>query len=422
MYRENSVIQDAEAVVVGAGALGASVAYHLAHGAKNVVLVDRFDVASQTSPRAAGLSQQIRADPITTRLAMRGVQMLERFSEDTGEPLIVHQSGSIKMARTPAGAAQVARDITHGQALGLEIKAISEDEARRLAPFFEPAGALALWYTASDVFLEPGDLPRAYARAAARLGATVLPRTTVTAIGTRDGRIEQVVTTTGTIRTPVVIDTAGAWNGLVAAMTGIRVPIVPTRHQLYITEPIVGIVPEQPIVRVLEANVYVRPERGGLMLGGYEPDPLQVDMRKLPADYQIGDLALDFEPLRTLTQDVSAQFPVLQNAAIAELRGGLPTMTADGDHIIDRVPGVEGFFVVGGCCVGGLTISPAVGELVAKWVVEGEPPMDVSRFRLSRFGAEVDSDERLRAACLWRYAHHYSAAGREEAPEEAWRA
>jgi 4-methylaminobutanoate oxidase (formaldehyde-forming) len=250
----------------------------------------------------------------------------------------------------------------------------------------------------------------------------VLPRTAVTAIGTLDGGVEQVVTTAGTIRTPVVIDTAGAWNGLVAAMSGIRVPIVPTRHQLYITEPIVGIVPEQPIVRVLEANVYVRPERGGLMLGGYEPDPLQVDMRKLPADYQIADLALDFEPLRTLTQDVSAQFPVLQNAAIAEVRGGLPTMTADGDHIIDRVPGVEGFFVVGGCCVGGLTISPAVGELVAAWAVEGEPPIDVSRFRLSRFGVEVDSDDRLRAACLWRYAHHYSDAGRGEAPEEAWRA
>jgi glycine/D-amino acid oxidase-like deaminating enzyme len=204
-------------------------------------------------------------------------------------------------------------------------------------------------------------------------------------------------------------------------MTGIRVPIVPTRHQLYITEPIAGIVPEHPIVRVLEANVYVRPERGGLMLGGYEPDPLQIDMRSMPPDFQIADLALDFEPLRRLTQEVAVQFPVLQNAKIAEVRGGLPTMTADGDHIIDRVPGVEGFFVVGGCCVGGLSIAPAVGEVVATWVVEGEPPTDVSRFRLTRFGAEVASDERLRAACLWRYAHHYSDAGRAEPPEEAWR-
>jgi glycine/D-amino acid oxidase-like deaminating enzyme len=415
-------MQDIEAVVIGAGALGASVAYHLARRGKRVVLLDRFDVASQTSPRAAGLSQQIRADPGTTRLAMRAVRLLEHFSDDTGEPLTIHQSGSIKMARTPEGATQLARDVRHGQALGLDIQTISAAEAQNLAPFFRPEGALALWYTASDIFLEPGDLPRAYARAAARLGATVLPRTTVTAIGIHEGAIEQVVTSAGTLRTPTVIDTAGAWNGLVAAMVGIQVPIVPTRHQLYITEPLAGITPEQPIVRVLEANVYVRPERGGLMLGGYEPDPLQVEMRDLPEDFQIADLALDFEPLRKLTRDVRAQFPLLTDAPIAELRGGLPTMTADGNYIIDQVPGVTGFFVVGGCCVGGLSIAPAVGESIATWVVDGRPPVEGARFRLDRFGAQVALDDRLRAACLWRYANHYSDVGRLEEGEEPWSA
>jgi 4-methylaminobutanoate oxidase (formaldehyde-forming) len=197
-------------------------------------------------------------------------------------------------------------------------------------------------------------------------------------------------------------------------MTGIRVPIVPTRHQLYITRPIDGVSAEQPIVRVLDVNVYVRPERGGLMFGGYEPDPLQVDVSALGADFEIKDLALDFEPLRKLTDEVRDEFPVLQGAEIDEFRGGLPTMTTDGRHIIDRVPGVDGFFVASGCCVGGLSISPAIGEMLADWIVDGEPPVDVSSLRLTRFGPEVETDDRLRQACLWRYAHHYSA---EQAPQ-----
>ena len=155
-------------------------------------------------------------------------------------------------------------------------------------------------------------------------------------------------------------------------------PIVPTRHQLYITRPIAGVLAEQPIVRVLDVNVYVRPERGGLMLGGYEPDPLQLDPSTLGADFEIKDLALDMEPLRKLTSEVRNEFPMLQGAEIDEFRGGLPTMTADGRHIVDQVPGVDGFFVASGCCVGGLSISPAVGEVLADWIVDGNPRLDMA--------------------------------------------
>ena len=145
------------------------------------------------------------------------------------------------------------------------------------------------------------------------------------------------------------------------------------------------------------------------MLGGYEPDPLQIDPGTLGADFEIKDLALDMEPLRKLTHAVREQFPVLQGAEIDEFRGGLPTMTADGRHIVDQVPGVDGFFVASGCCVGGLSISPAVGEVLADWIVDGKPRLDMASLRLNRFGPEVDTEERLREACLWRYAHHYSS-------------
>ncbi len=163
---------------------------------------------------------------------------------------------------------------------------------------------------------------------------------------------------------------------------------------------------EQAIVRVLDVNVYVRPERDGLMLGGYEPDPLQVDMpraaRHVPNRRPGPRLRAAVPPDRGGAPRVSGAA-----AEIDQFRGGLPTMTADGRHIIDRVPGLQGFFVASGCCVGALSISPAVGEVLADWMVDGQPPLDLSALGLTRFGPELQSDERLRDACLWRYAHHY---------------
>jgi 4-methylaminobutanoate oxidase (formaldehyde-forming) len=343
-----------------------------------------------------------------TGLAMRSVRQITRLTEETGEPLLYHQDGSIKLALTEAFAAQIHAEVEQGQALGLDIRLVSQQEAQRLAPFFHPERALAIWYTASDLYLEPGDLPRAYIRAAQRLGVTVLAHAPAAAIGTRAGQVEFVETPQGTIETPVVVDTAGAWTRIIGDMAGVNVPLAPTRHQLYITEPLPGIQVGQPIVRVLDYNVYVRPERGGLMVGGYEPDPLQVDGQHLAAGFQIKDLALDMAPLRRLSELVYDEFPLLRNAPVAQLRGGLPTMTPDGRHIVDQAPGVMGFFVASGCCVGGLSISPAVGAVLADWVVDGAPPVDLTPLRLERFGALAYDEERLRKACLWRYAHHYA--------------
>lgn len=402
------MISQADAIVIGAGAFGACVTYHLARRGQQVVLLDAHEPVTQTSPRAAGLTQQIRTDPFMTDLAMRSVRQIANFSAESGEPLVFHQHGSIKLALTESFATQIRNEVAGGQAQGLDIALITQREAHELAPFLQPERALAIWYTASDLYLEPGDLPRAYLRAAQRLGATVLPHTPAIAIGTRAGAVERVVTAQGEIETPVVVDTAGAWTRIVAEMAGIQVPLVPTRHQLYITKPLPGIRVEQPIVRVLDYNIYVRPERGGLMVGGYEPDPLQVDGRSLSTDFQISDLALDMTPLRRLSELVYDEFPLLRDAPVAELRGGLPTMTPDGRHIVDQVPDVAGFFVASGCCVGGLSISPAVGAVLADWAVDGNPPFDLSPLRLDRFGVFAQDKELLRQACLWRYAHHYS--------------
>ncbi len=165
----------------------------------------------------------------------------------------------------------------------------------------------------------------------------------------------------------------------------------------------------QPITRIIDANVYVRPDEGGLMLGGYEADPVQYDQAALPARFDVADLPLDLDVLRRLADSVREQLPVFQRVpgeiGVRVHRGGLPTMTADGEHTVGPVPGLRGLYVAGGCCVGGLSIAPAIGEALAAWIIDGAPPLDLSPLAPGR--EDGIDEELLRAACRLRYAHHY---------------
>ena len=402
----------ADVVVIGAGAFGASTAFHLARMGKRVALVDRHEPVTQTSPRAAGLSGHLRGSDELTRLATLSINMIERFQEETGEPLIYEQPGSLKIARRPEHVTQLEEEVARARRLGLDVSLIASTEAAERNPFLRPEGILAVSFARRDVYLEPGQLPRGYVRAAVRLGATLLTHTDVTGVVVEGGSVRGVTTDAGPIEAPVVVDAAGAWTRRVAASVGLHIPIIPTRHQLLITEPLDGVQPHQPITRIIDANVYVRPCEGGLMLGGYERTPRQVDIDTLPAAFQIADLPLDLAVLRGLADLVSDQLPIFRDVfargAIREHRGGLPTMTADGRPILGPLPGLAGFFVASGCCVGGLTPSPGNGWALADWIVRGEPSPDALPMSPAQFGAEVRDDAALRAACAHRYANQYA--------------
>src|SRR5260221_4328229 len=406
--REHAMISAAEVVVIGSGALGSSVAFHLAKGGKrNVALLDKHEIASQTSLRAAGLTSQVRRSELMTKIAMMSVKKIENFHRETGEPLVYYQPGALKIARTPAHEEQLKAEVERGRGFGLGLEFISLAEAKRKMPFLETKGIRAVTYSPTDLYLEPGQIPLGYARAAEKLGATMLPHTMVTGISVRNDEIVSVLTNKGEIETSVVVDAAGAWARFVGSLAGAHIAMIPTRHQLLITEPIPGVTPDQPITRIIDANVYVRPAEGGLMLGGYEQHPLQYDMRDLPPDFQIKDMPLDIDVLRRLADAVVEQFPVFRELKLREHRGGLPTMTADGTPTVGPVPDINGLFVVGGCCVGGLSISPAIGELMAAWIVTGEAPMDLSPLGPGRPSSDIQPEELLKDICRVEYAHHY---------------
>jgi glycine/D-amino acid oxidase-like deaminating enzyme len=398
-----------DVVVVGSGALGSSTAFHLAKAGRSVVLVDKAEIGSQTSPRAAGLTGQVRRTEMMTRLAKRAVEKFIAFSDETGEPLEYHQSGSITLARTPEHAALIRGAADLATHCGVEARLISPQEAHELMPVLQPKGILAAGYVPSDVYMEPAQLAVAYARAAARLGSKLVPNTAVREIVVEDAAISRVVTDNGEIRAGAVVDAAGGWLRVVAGFAGVRVPVVPTKHQLMITVPLPPVNDTQPTIRVLDANAYVRPCRGGLMFGGYERTPEQLKSDDGLLKLRVEDLKFDLSVLRDLAEKVHEQFPVLRGIALQEHRGGLPTLTVDGDNVLGPAPGVKGLYVLGGCNVGGFSVSPVLGELMAEWIVSGKAPMDLSRFDPGRFAAHL-SEADVHEMARQRYANYYAGS------------
>ncbi len=394
-------------VVIGAGALGASTAYHLARRGAAVTLVDQHAPGSQTSPRAAGLTNTKAASTeIMVRLTEEATETLAGFEAEHGIPLDFHRSGSVKAAYTVTGEARLHADLDVARGLGIDVDLISAVDAHRLAPWFEPGEPRAIGYVPSDAYLEPSKLPVAYVRLAQAAGAQVLPFTPVTGLLQAGGRLSGVATPRGDLPADSVVDAAGGWARAVAASAGIRLPLVPVRHQLFITEPIASVEALQPVVRFLEASVYIRPERGGLLVGGYEDVPQVVDPAERGPGFQIANLELDLGVLRRLVDEVVEHVPVLKDAPVAVHRGGLPTMTPDGHPLLGAVPGLDGLFVASGCCVGGLSLSPAAGRALTDLILDGACEPDLAPLSVERFRAWTDPAA-IEAASVHHYARKY---------------
>jgi glycine/D-amino acid oxidase-like deaminating enzyme len=397
----------ADAIVIGSGALGGGVAWLLSRAGYRTLLLDRHAIASQTSPRAAGLSAVLRPSALMTRLALRGVELLGGFEGATGIPIGLQRSGSLKLARGTALAAQLHEEMARAAAYGVAARLIEAKEATALMPQLQASHARAIAHYPDDVYLDPALFTRGVAQAAADLGAVLMPGTAVDDILVTGDRVTGVRSSAGLLSAPIVVDAAGAWARGLARM--VRLPMIAVRHQLLVTRPLPEVLPQQPITRVLDANVYVRPCDGGLMLGGYESTPLLLE--DVPPD--IADLPLDLGVLHGLAAAVRLEFPVFGDLAGARLRGGMPTMTLDDEHLIGPVPGVAGFFVIGGCNVGGLSTALAFAEALAAVIADPEAAAAIAPLLPARFAGQDVPEAALREACRLHYGQHYwSAAAR----------
>jgi glycine/D-amino acid oxidase-like deaminating enzyme len=198
----------------------------------------------------------------------------------------------------------------------------------------------------------------------------------------------------------------GAWGPHLAAQCGVFLPTIPVRHQLHITAPLTEVWPEFPIVRFPELAVYLRPAHGGLMVGGYESDPTSYDPQTIGAAVDVRRLAPNRMVLQRFTDAITHFLPILDRAGIAREQQGLPTMAPDGFPVLGKIPGVEGLLVASGDNVGGVSISPAVGQILCDLVLTGTSAYDLSRMAVDRFGDAYDDPQTLRRACEARYATH----------------
>jgi glycine/D-amino acid oxidase-like deaminating enzyme len=254
------------------------------------------------------------------------------------------------------------------------------------------------------------NLLNAFREAAELLGARIIGNVPVIGIDVRGSAVRAVLTPEGTIQTDIVIDAAGAWVRAVARLAGTDLAVQPMRHQLAITQPISGTRSEQAIVRIFDAAVYVRPCRGGLMWGGFEANPLPFDPTAHGDDFRIEMTPLDFGILQQCAESVRNVVPVLHDVRVQEHRGGLFTMTPDGRFVVGPVPAVRGFWVLSGCNGSGFSFSPALGRLLAEWIVQGQPSVDLAAFAPARLAGVVD-EASLREAAIFQYTHYYEPLG-----------
>jgi glycine/D-amino acid oxidase-like deaminating enzyme len=386
-----------DAAVIGAGALGASTAYHLAARGLAVRILEQFEPASQTSPRAAGLSTTVSRDPIHGVIAQGSAEKIANMGAEIGHGVRFVRSGTVRLTRRPELAANVREEIACGARQGIAVEELDASRASHLAPFLASTEAVALTYAPDELYVrDPGEIARSYVKAAEDLGAVVERGYRVDGIDVGQSGVAAVRANGRSISAGVVVMCANAGNGRLARMVGLDLPTVPMRHQLCISEPLPHVRPEHPQVKIVDGRAYVRPHGDRLLIGGFERKPLTfgheeaaaIDARQLP---------LDATPLEELIRGIVDVIPALRSAVIAEVRGGIVSMTPDGRYVLDRVPDVPNAWIVGGDNAGANTTSPMIGAAMAEWIVDGAPSIDLAGFEVTRFGEMTEQEATSKA-------------------------
>ncbi|HEV8674841.1 MAG TPA: FAD-binding oxidoreductase [Methylomirabilota bacterium] len=394
------VLRDAEIAIVGGGAFGCAVAYFLARaGKRDVVLLEKDDLAAGTTSQAAGLVGQVRLSPARVRVAMFSVRTFQTLARETGRDPDFRQVGSLRLALTAEREAEFRQLAAVGQREGLDVELVPVPEAAKRFPLLDVARVRAALWCPSDGYLQPYGLTVAYAEGARARGVRIHTGTRVLGVLTRDGAVAGVRTDQGDVRADVVVVAAGPWAGRLVASVGVELPIVPVRHQYFVTDPVAGVAPDLPVVRVPDLRLYVRAEVNGLIVGGFEATPTSVDPRGLPPDYRALRVEPGWEALSSFGEDGLEVLPALGQARIASTFRGLPTFTPDGQFCLGDVPGLRGLVMAAGCCAHGVSGSAGLGATVAATIVGEAPVFDVGPARAARFGrGPVDWDAARRAA------------------------
>jgi glycine cleavage system aminomethyltransferase T/glycine/D-amino acid oxidase-like deaminating enzyme len=378
----------ARAVVVGGGVIGCSILYHLAKlGWDDSLLVEQFQLTHGSTWHSAGLVGQLRSSLSLTRLMQYSVGLYAELEELTGNDPGWHQLGGLRLACSQPRLEEIRRQASWAKTFGLPMEIVSPQEAQELFPPMSTEGVLAAAFISGDGYLDPSQLTFALADGARRLGARLEPRTRVTGIELRDGRVAAVETDRGRVECEVAVDAAGIYAPQVARLVGVEVPIVPFGHQYVVTEPFDPPLEPLPTLRDPDHLVYFRTEVGGLVMGGYERGPKPWALDGVPDGFEAQLLPPDPERMEEVFAGGAIRVPAVESAGVKVFFNGPEAFTPDADFLLGETD-VPGFWLAAGGCAHGLAGAGGIGKAMAEWIVGGQPEWDVWPLDLRRFGRD----------------------------------
>jgi sarcosine oxidase subunit beta len=367
--------RSADIVIIGAGAIGASIAYQLGRrGARDVVVLERDAVGAGSTSKAAGGIRVQFATRVEIELSLRAIAFFKRFEDEMGVPCDFHQEGYLFVITDEPTLARFRENVALQRSMGADVQVIAPDDARALVPALNVDDALAAVWGPTDGHASPNDVVQAYAAQARARGVRIVEETPVTGIVVERGRVAGVLTPAGTIATRLVVNAAGPWAPLVGRMAGLELPVDPRRRHIFVTDAFDGIRHPLPLVTDTGSGFYCRSEQGAILMS--PGDIGEVTEYEARVDWSVLELAVEKAVRR---------IPALEHAQVRHAWAGLRPLTPDGRAILDWAPGVEGLYLAVGFCGHGFQHSPGVGETVAEVLLDGRSTLDIHDLRLGRF-------------------------------------
>jgi len=397
-------------VIIGGGIVGCSTAYHLARMGIEVVLLERKKLTSGTTFHAAGLVGQLRTSANVTQLLGYSVDLYKRLESETGQATGWKMNGGLRLACNAERWTEVKRQATTAHSFGLDMQLLTPKEAQDLWPLMDIGDVVGAAFLPTDGQANPSDITLSLAKGARMAGAKIFEDTKVLSVDIQDGVIRGVVTADGRIACEKVVVCAGMWTRPFAARYGVNVPLVPVVHQYLVTERIDGVTPTLPTLRDPDRLTYWKEEVGGLVMGGYEPNPKLWRDGSLPEGFHYTLLDNDFDHFTPIMEQALGRVPALESAGIKQMINGPESFTPDGMFILGEAPEQRNFFVGAGFNAFGIASGGGAGMCLAEWVAKGEAPFDLWPADIRRFGRPHFDTDWIRKRTYEAYGKHYTLA------------
>jgi len=366
----------ASAVVIGGGIIGCSVAYHLTErGMTDVVVLERHSLTSGTTWHAAGLVAQLRASQNMTRLAAYTGDLYQRLEEEEDLPTGFRRTGSLTIAEDKERMEELRRQAAMAGAFGVAVKEIGLDEAKEMWPVLNTDGLYGAVHLPLDAQTSPVDTTMALATMAKRGGAQIFEGVDVSQIMHENGRATGVVTSRGEIQADHVITCAGMWSHKLGKDAGVTVPLHGCEHFYIVTEPVPDLGRHLPTLRNPDRHVYIKEDAGRILVGMFEP--VAKPIPKPPTDRPFMQFDEDWEHLGPYYERAMERLPILGEIGIRLFFNGPESFTPDDRYLLGETPGLRDHFVATGFNSIGIQSAGGAGKVLADWIVDGHPPMDL---------------------------------------------